>query len=92
MTREIRNRKFAIKIAKNMGLRSQAVQEQTRYSNLSLSIYIDRVKGCRRVRHMGSKSVEELIEASSGVHFSGFHLDGTGGKQFSAGGTNNFSS
>lgn len=25
---------------------------------------------------MGSKPVEDLIEASSGVHFSGFHLDG----------------
>ncbi|XVF70945.1 hypothetical protein PTKIN_Ptkin11bG0203000 [Pterospermum kingtungense] len=25
---------------------------------------------------MGSKSVEDMIEASSGVHFSGFHMDG----------------
>lgn len=25
---------------------------------------------------MGSKAVEDLIEASSGVHFSGFHLNG----------------
>lgn len=24
---------------------------------------------------MGSKAVEDLIEASSGAHFSGFHLD-----------------
>lgn len=24
---------------------------------------------------MGSKSVEDLLEASTGVHFSGFHLD-----------------
>lgn len=24
---------------------------------------------------MGSKSVADLIEASSGVHFSGFHMD-----------------
>ena len=27
---------------------------------------------------MGSKPVEYLIEASSGVHFSGFHMDGLG--------------
>lgn len=26
---------------------------------------------------MGSKAVEDLIEASSGVHFSGFHLKDT---------------
>lgn len=26
---------------------------------------------------MGSKPVEDLIEASSGVHFSGFHMDGS---------------
>lgn len=26
---------------------------------------------------MGSKAVEDLIEASSGVHFSGFHLENT---------------
>ncbi|KAL4312013.1 hypothetical protein GQ457_01G006220 [Hibiscus cannabinus] len=26
--------------------------------------------------HMGSKSVEDMIEASSGVHFSGFHMEG----------------
>lgn len=25
---------------------------------------------------MGSKSVEDMIEASSGVHFSGFHMNG----------------
>ena len=25
---------------------------------------------------MGSKLVEDMIEASSGVHFSGFHMDG----------------
>lgn len=25
---------------------------------------------------MDSKSVEDMIEASSGVHFSGFHMDG----------------
>lgn len=26
---------------------------------------------------MGSKAVDDLIEASSGVHFSGFHLENT---------------
>ncbi|KAK3008692.1 hypothetical protein RJ639_015241, partial [Escallonia herrerae] len=31
---------------------------------------------CRRPEHMGSKGVDDLIEASSGVHFSGFHLNG----------------
>ncbi|CAL5405246.1 unnamed protein product [Camellia sinensis] len=33
--------------------------------------------GCRRVHDMGSnsKSVVDFIETSSGVHFSGFHLD-----------------
>ncbi|XP_022732926.1 uridine kinase-like protein 3 isoform X3 [Durio zibethinus] len=29
---------------------------------------------------MGSKSVEDMIEASSGVHFSGFHMDGLGSR------------
>ncbi|KAK3007287.1 hypothetical protein RJ639_015746, partial [Escallonia herrerae] len=31
---------------------------------------------CRRAERMGSKGVDDLIEASSGVHFSGFHLNG----------------
>ena len=30
---------------------------------------------CRRSFGMGSNSVVDMIEASSGVHFSGFHMD-----------------
>ncbi|GMP64925.1 hypothetical protein CsSME_00025956 [Camellia sinensis var. sinensis] len=35
------------------------------------------MQGCRRAHDMGSnsKSVVDFIETSSGVHFSGFHLD-----------------
>lgn len=29
-----------------------------------------------RFKDMGSAAVEDMIEASSGVHFSGFHMDG----------------
>nr|CAN83667.1 hypothetical protein VITISV_008796 [Vitis vinifera] len=35
-----------------------------------------RVGNCTPSPPMGSKSVVDLIEASSGVHYSGFHLDG----------------
>lgn len=33
---------------------------------------------------MGSKSVEDLLDASTGVHFSGFHLDGLGSRNLEA--------